>query len=76
MPAVRVKVKHAGKIYDDDKLVCNTDLPPTAFKQSIYERTGVPLERMKVMVKGGTLKVSYVHPSIDCIQQCSMWRMC
>ena len=58
MPAVRVKVKHAGKIYDDDKLVCNTDLPPTAFKQSVYERTGIPLERMKVMVKGGTLKVS------------------
>lgn len=57
MPAIRVKVKHAGKVYDDDNLVCNTDLPPKAFKQSIYERTGVPLERMKVMVKGGTLKV-------------------
>lgn len=30
--------------------------PATVFKQSIYEKTGVPLDRQKVMVKGGMLK--------------------
>ena len=52
---MKVKIKHAGKVYEDLEL--NTDAPPTAFKQLVYEKTGVPLERMKVMVKGGMLKV-------------------
>lgn len=56
MPTMKVKIKHAGKIHEDLEL--NTDAPPTAFKQLVYERTGVPLDRMKVMVKGGVLKVS------------------
>ena len=30
--------------------------PATAFKESIYQKTGVPPERQKVMVKGGLLK--------------------
>jgi ubiquitin carboxyl-terminal hydrolase 14 len=34
-----------------------TLLPPAAFKDAIYQVTGVPLERMKVMIKGGVLKV-------------------
>lgn len=30
----------------------------TAFKEAIYQVTGVPLDRQKVMIKGGMLKVS------------------
>lgn len=56
MPTMKVKIKHAGKTHEDLEL--NTDAPPTAFKQLVYERTGVPLDRMKIMVKGGVLKVS------------------
>lgn len=56
MPTLKVKIKHAGKVHDNVPL--NTDAPPAVFKQSVYERTGVPIDRMKVMVKGGTLKVS------------------
>ncbi|KAL5479043.1 UBP6 [Sanghuangporus weigelae] len=54
MPALKVKVKHNGKVHDD--ILLRTDAPPAVFKQSIYERTGVPADRMKVMVKGGMLK--------------------
>jgi ubiquitin carboxyl-terminal hydrolase 14 len=53
MPELSVTIKHAGKTYP---LSLNTDLPPTVFKQIIYEATGVPADRMKVMVKGGVLK--------------------
>ncbi|EIN05233.1 cysteine proteinase [Punctularia strigosozonata HHB-11173 SS5] len=53
MPTLPVHIKHAGRTYD---LTLDTDQPPTAFKQTIYELTGVPQERMKVMVKGGVLK--------------------
>lgn len=56
MPTLKVKVKNAGKVYDDIDL--NTDAPASVFKQTVYERTGVPVDRMKVMVKGGVLKVS------------------
>lgn len=58
MPPIRVKVKHAGKVYDNEDIVCNTDEAPNAFKQTVYRFTGIPVDRMKVMVKGGTLKVS------------------
>lgn len=54
MPTLSVTVKHAGKTYSD--LPLNTELPGLAFKQTVYEKTGVPLDRMKVMVKGGILK--------------------
>ena len=50
MPPIRVKFKHAGKVYDDENLVCDTDQPPIEFKKAVYERTGVPLERMKVIL--------------------------
>lgn len=53
MPEFSVSIKHAGRTH---ALSLNTDLPATAFKQSIYEVTGVPVDRMKVMVKGGVLK--------------------
>jgi hypothetical protein len=35
----------------------NLDLPPSAFKDAIYRVTGVPPDRVKVMVEGGVLKV-------------------
>jgi hypothetical protein len=49
-----VHVKHAGKLYD---VQLDTDQPPLAFKQAVYQLTGVPVDRMKVMIKGGVLKV-------------------
>ena len=54
MPVLNVHIKHAGKIYD---LPLNTDAPGSVFKEAVYQKTGVPVERMKVMVKGGILKV-------------------
>lgn len=54
MSPVAVHVKHAGKVHD---VQLDTDLPPAAFKEAIYQVTGVPPERMKVMIKGGMLKV-------------------
>lgn len=50
---IPIKVKHNGKLHDID---LDTAQPATAFKQAIYEKTGVPSDRMKVMVKGGMLK--------------------
>ena len=50
---IPIKVKHNGKIHE---LSLDTAQPATAFKQAIYEKTGVPPERMKVMIKGGMLK--------------------
>ncbi|KAH8105719.1 cysteine proteinase [Phellopilus nigrolimitatus] len=54
MPTLNVKIKHAGKVYDD--LPLNTDAPPAFFRQAVSEKTSVPLDRMKIMVKGGVLK--------------------
>lgn len=51
--AFNVAIKHGGKAYD---VALDPSLPPSAFKQSIYEVTGIPVERMKVMIKGGVLK--------------------
>ncbi|MCO5590147.1 hypothetical protein L7F22_044116 [Adiantum nelumboides] len=53
MSAIPVKVKHNGKIYDVN---LDPSQPATSFKQAIYEKTGVPLDRQKVMIKGGMLK--------------------
>lgn len=53
MALIPVHIKHAGKTYD---LNLDPDLPPNVFKDAVYNATGVPLDRMKVMVKGGTLK--------------------
>lgn len=49
--------------------------PATAFKQAIYERTGVPIDRQKVMVKGGMLKVGrpvvqWLDMGADCQPLC------
>ncbi|UZJ52290.1 hypothetical protein CBS101457_001610 [Exobasidium rhododendri] len=53
MPSIDVKVKHNGKVHD---LPLDISQPATIFKQSIYEKTGVPLDRQKIMIKGGMLK--------------------
>ncbi|KAI6037941.1 hypothetical protein EDC04DRAFT_3026642 [Pisolithus marmoratus] len=53
MAPLAVHIKHAGKVFDVE---LNPDLPPTAFKEAVYQVTGVPIDRMKVMVKGGVLK--------------------
>jgi ubiquitin carboxyl-terminal hydrolase 14 len=52
---MKVHIKHAGKTYD---IILDPDLPPAVFKESVYQATGVPTDRMKVMVKAGVLKVS------------------
>ena len=56
MAPIAVHIKHAGKSYD---VQLDIDLPPKAFKEGIYQVTGIPVDRMKVMIKGGMLKVSY-----------------
>lgn len=54
MAPISVNIKHAGKTH---AVQLDTALPPAAFKDAIYQVTGVPPERMKVMIKGGVLKV-------------------
>ncbi|KAF7297278.1 Ubiquitin carboxyl-terminal hydrolase [Mycena indigotica] len=53
MAPLSVSIKHAGKTY---AVELDPDLPPKAFKEAIYQVTGVPVDRMKVMVKTGVLK--------------------
>ncbi|WOO77819.1 Ubiquitin carboxyl-terminal hydrolase 6 [Vanrija pseudolonga] len=47
--AMNVTIKHSGKSFPVD---VDVSAPATAFKESIYKVTGVPVDRMKVMVKG------------------------
>jgi ubiquitin carboxyl-terminal hydrolase 14 len=54
MAPLKVHIKHAGKKHD---LELDPEKPPVDFKESVYQLTGVPVDRMKVMVKGGVLKV-------------------
>ena len=54
MAPLQVKIKHAGKVHE---ISLDPELPPVAFKEAVYQATGVPVDRMKVMVKGGILKV-------------------
>lgn len=56
MAPLNVHIKHAGKTHD---VSLDPELPPKAFKEAVYQVTGVPVERMKVMVKGGVLKVRF-----------------
>lgn len=53
MSSIPVTIKHSGKTYS---LTLDASQPPRAFKETIYQSTGVPVDRMKVMIKGGTLK--------------------
>lgn len=60
MPSLPVHIKHAGKIHDVE---LDTDQPPSAFKEAVFQKTAVPVDRMKVMVKGGVLKASQFNLS-------------
>lgn len=60
MAPIQVNIKHAGRVHN---VQLDTDLPPLVFKENVYQVTGVPVDRMKVMIKGGTLKVR-LGPSI------------
>lgn len=53
MASIPVTIKHSGKTHS---LALDVSQPPRAFKETIYQSTGVPVDRMKVMIKGGTLK--------------------
>jgi ubiquitin carboxyl-terminal hydrolase 14 len=54
MAPLAVHVKHAGKTLD---VSLDPDQPPSVFKDAVYQVTGIPPDRMKVMIKGGVLKV-------------------
>lgn len=58
MAPMNVHIKHSGKAYD---VQLDPDLPPAVFKDAIYQATGVPPDRMKVMLKAGVLKVNFNH---------------
>ncbi|CAE6526436.1 unnamed protein product [Rhizoctonia solani] len=53
MPAFTVHIKHGGK---QQSLQLDPEQPPSVFKEAIYQATGVPVDRMKVMIKGVLLK--------------------
>ena len=61
MAPLNVHIKHAGNKHD---LELDTEKPPLAFKEAVYQRTGVPVDRMKIMVKGGVLKVRSGLPEL------------
>ncbi|GAA5878193.1 hypothetical protein JCM16303_002879 [Sporobolomyces ruberrimus] len=50
---VPIKIKHAGKSYDLD---VDTSAPATVFKEQVFTVTGVPIDKVKIVVKGGMLK--------------------
>lgn len=54
MSQLNVHVKHAGKVYD---LVLDTSRPGVVFKEEIYQKTGVPLDRMKVR---SVIRITYL----------------
>lgn len=58
MAPLNVHIKHAGNKYD---LELDPGQAPLAFKEAVYQCTGVPVDRMKIMVKGGVLKVRTVQ---------------
>lgn len=54
-----VSVKWQKELFKDVEI--DTTQPPYVFKCQLFDLTGVPPERQKIMVKGGLLKVN-----IDC----------
>lgn len=58
MAPFAVQIKHAGKVHD---VQLDPDLPSSVFKDAVYQVTGVPPDRMKVMIKGGVLKVRILY---------------
>lgn len=55
MSTVPVKIKHSGKTYDAE---IDLTQPGRAFKEQVHTLTGVDPDKVKVVVKGGMLKVS------------------
>ncbi|QPG74731.1 hypothetical protein FOA43_002064 [Brettanomyces nanus] len=53
MGAVKVIIRNAGKTYP---IEVNLEEPGVSFKKQIYEATNIPLERQKVLLKGGKLR--------------------
>lgn len=53
-----VNVKWSGKNYE---LEIDVNEPALLFKCQLYDLTGVPPERQKIMIKGGTLKVKFFY---------------
>uniref|UniRef100_A0A7S2T8K6 Ubiquitin carboxyl-terminal hydrolase n=1 Tax=Chloropicon roscoffensis TaxID=1461544 RepID=A0A7S2T8K6_9CHLO len=53
MGVIKVQVKWQRGMYPVE---IDTDQPPALFKMQLFSLTGVPPERQKIMVKGGTLK--------------------
>ncbi|KAK4756441.1 hypothetical protein SAY87_006568 [Trapa incisa] len=51
---LKVSVKWQKEVFSDVEI--NTSLPPYVFKCQLFDLTGVPPERQKIMVKGGLLK--------------------
>jgi ubiquitin carboxyl-terminal hydrolase 14 len=52
--SLAIKIKHAGKTYE---LTVDTTAPGSTFKQQVFELTGVEPSKVKIVVKGGMLKV-------------------
>jgi ubiquitin carboxyl-terminal hydrolase 14 len=53
MAPFTVRIKHAAKVHD---IQLDPDQPPSVFKLAVYHLTGVPQDKMKIMIKGGILK--------------------
>ena len=53
MASIPVKIKHAGNTHS---LTLDPSQPPQVFKETIYQSTGIPVDRMKVLAGGSTLK--------------------
>lgn len=57
---MKVSIKHAGKVHEGLEL--DPTKPGSVFKQTVYEKTGVPPDRMKVMIKGALILLLDLHP--------------
>lgn len=66
-----VNVKWGKEKFDAVEL--NTEEPPMVFKAQLFALTGVQPDRQKVMVKGGTLKVTagIIERVSVCSPQCN-----
>ncbi|EFJ09332.1 hypothetical protein SELMODRAFT_184724 [Selaginella moellendorffii] len=54
MPSVTVSVKWQKELFPSVEI--DTEQPPYVFKCQLFDLTGVPPDRQKIMVKGGLLK--------------------
>lgn len=56
MSCAAVSVKWQKEVFPAVEI--DTEQPPYVFKCQLYDLTGVPPERQKIMIKGGLLKVA------------------